>query len=70
MKITHTHAFISHRIIFIPFFHFQSLLAEMYYYGKRGLQRDLDRAVKYYQMGADNGDPEGLYNLGISMLKV
>ena len=42
----------------------------MYYYGKRGLQRDLNRAVKYYQMGADNGDPEGLYNLGISMLKV
>ena len=42
----------------------------MYYYGKRGLQRDLNRAVKYYQMGADKGDPEGLYNLGISMLKV
>lgn len=42
----------------------------MYYYGKRGLQRDLNRAVKYYQMGADQGDPEGLYNLGVSMLKV
>lgn len=42
----------------------------MYYYGKRGLQRDLNRAVKYYQMGADNGDAEGLYNLGVSMLKV
>ena len=42
----------------------------MYYYGKRGLQRDLYRAVKYYQMGADKGDPAGLYNLGISMLKV
>ena len=42
----------------------------MYYYGKRGLQRDLNRAVKYYQMGADKGDAEGLYNLGVSMLKV
>lgn len=42
----------------------------MYYYGKRGLQRDLNRAVQYYQMGADQGDPEGLYNLGVSMLKV
>ena len=52
------------------FFNFQSLLAEMYYYGKRGLQRDLNRAVKYYQMGADKGDPEGLYNLGISKLRV
>ena len=52
------------------FFHFQSLLADMYYYGKRGLQRDLNRAVKYYQMGADKGDPEGLYNLGISKLRV
>ena len=49
---------------------FQNLLAEMYYYGKRGLQRDLNRAVKYYQMGADQGDAEGLYNLGVSMLKV
>ena len=49
---------------------FQSLLADLYYYGKRNLQRDLDRAVKYYQMGADKGDPEGLYNLGISMLRV
>lgn len=47
----------------------QSLLADLYYYGKRNLQRDLDRAVKYYQMGADKGDPEGLYNLGISMLR-
>lgn len=47
----------------------QNLLAEMYYYGKRGLQRDLNRAVKYYQMGADKGDAEGLYNLGVSMLK-
>ena len=54
-----------------PFYvSFQSLLAEMYYYGKRGLQRDLNRAVKYYQMGADKGDAEGLYNLGVSMLKV
>ena len=52
------------------FFHFQSLLAEMYYYGKRGLQRDLNRAVKYYQMGAHEGDPEGLYNLGVSLLRV
>ena len=51
-------------------FHFQSLLAEMYYYGKRGLQRDLNRAVKYYQMGAHEGDPEGLYNLGVSLLRV
>ena len=42
----------------------------MYYYGKRGLQRDLNRAVKYYQMGADKGDPEGLYNLGVSLLRV
>lgn len=42
----------------------------MYYYGKRGLQRDLNRAVKYYQMGADRGDPEGLYNLGVSLLRV
>ena len=52
------------------YFSFQNLLAEMYYYGKRGLQRDLNRAVKYYQMGADKGDAEGLYNLGVSMLKV
>ena len=51
-------------------FSFQNLLAEMYYYGKRGLQRDLNRAVKYYQMGADKGDAEGLYNLGVSLLKV
>ena len=57
-------------VIFFLFFYFQSLLAEMYYYGKRGLQRDLNRAVKYYQMGADKGDPEGLYNLGISKLRV
>lgn len=42
----------------------------MYYYGKRGLQRDLNRAVKYYHMGADKGDPEGLYNLGVSLLRV
>ena len=42
----------------------------MYYYGKRGIQRDLNRAVKYYQKGADSGDPEGLYNLGVSKLKV
>lgn len=42
----------------------------MYYYGKRGLQRDLNRAVKYYQMGADKRDPEGLYNLGVSLLRV
>lgn len=42
----------------------------MYYYGKRGLQRDLNRAVKYYQMGADKGDSEGLYNLGVSLLRV
>ena len=42
----------------------------MYYYGKRGLQRDLNRAVKFYQMGADKGDPEGLYNLGVSLLRV
>lgn len=47
----------------------QNVLAEMYYYGKRGLQRDLNRAVKYYQMGADKGDPEGLYNLGVSLLR-
>lgn len=42
----------------------------MYYFGKRNLQRDLDRAVKYYEMGAENKDPEGLYNLGISKLRV
>ena len=42
----------------------------MYYFGKRNLQRDLDRAVKYYEMGAENEDPEGLYNLGISKLRV
>lgn len=42
----------------------------MYYYGKRGLQRDLNRAAKYYQMGAEQGDPEGLYNWGVSTLKV
>ena len=42
----------------------------MYYWGKHGIQRDLRQAVKFYQMGAANGNPEGLFNLGITKLKV
>ena len=42
----------------------------MYYWGKHGVQRDLRQAVKFYEMGAANGDPQGLFNLGITKLKV
>lgn len=48
----------------------QSLLGEMYYWGKQGIQRDLKQAVKFYEMGAASGDPQGLFNLGITKLKV
>lgn len=42
----------------------------MYWYGKKGFDRDLNEALKFYKMNADLGKPEGLFNLGISKLKV
>ncbi|XP_048588647.1 protein sel-1 homolog 3 [Nematostella vectensis] len=47
----------------------QSIMADMHYYGKRGFTRDLEEAAKLYQMSAEQGNPEGQFNLGISKLK-
>ena len=51
-------------------FFFQNVMGDLYYYGTRGVQRDLNRAVQYYEMGAEQGDPGGLFNLGVSALRV
>ncbi|KAK3749319.1 hypothetical protein QZH41_020098, partial [Actinostola sp. cb2023] len=47
----------------------QGLLGDMYWYGKKGFDRDLNEALKFYKMNAELGKPEGLFNLGISKLK-
>lgn len=45
-------------------------MAGLLFWGNRGVKRDLKAAVKYYDMGAKNEDPDSTYNLGIVHLRV
>ena len=45
-------------------------MAGLLFWGNRGVKRDLKAAVKYYDMGAKNDDPDSTYNLGIVHLRV
>lgn len=44
-------------------------LARMYYWGSRGLERDVARAVEFYRMAAEQNQPSALYDYGIILMK-
>ena len=45
-------------------------MARLLFWGTHGVRRDLERAAFYYQMGAENGDPQAMHDYGIVLLKV
>lgn len=47
----------------------QSALGEVFYYGLRGFRRNLTRAAEFYEMGANRGDAQMLFNLGVVKLR-
>lgn len=47
----------------------QSALGEVFYYGSRGFRRNLTKAAEFYEMGANRGDAQMLFNLGVVHLR-
>jgi TPR repeat protein len=47
----------------------QSALGEVFYYGSRGFRRNLTKAAEFYEMGANRGDAQMLFNLGVVKLR-
>ena len=47
----------------------QSALGEMFYYGSRGLRRNLTKAAEFYKMGANDKNAQMLFNLGVVKLR-
>ena len=40
-------------------------MGRLYYAGQRGIPREADRALRYFQQAADQGVPEADFNLGV-----
>lgn len=47
----------------------QGVLGEVFYYGARGFRRNLTKAAEFYEMGANSGDAQMLFNLGVVKLR-
>ncbi|XP_064651624.1 protein sel-1 homolog 3-like [Lineus longissimus] len=47
----------------------QRHMAMLLFWGQQGIQRNLQAAVEYYRMGAQQGDPQALFDYGIVLMK-
>ncbi|KAL5011222.1 hypothetical protein ScPMuIL_011695, partial [Solemya velum] len=47
----------------------QQRMARTLYWGSQGLKRNLNSAMEYFKMGAENNDPESTYDYGILLMK-
>ena len=45
-------------------------MAKLLYWGHKGLQRNLQAALKYYEDAAKDGDPIAMYDYGLALIKV